>query len=401
MKLRKLGEKEIWGLQYNKVSPLNICLYFKLNQKIDSNNIQSVANKMLQKYQALNLFIQDDYFYDRKHYNHQTVNLGQYSLPRFESAIVTEVMTSFDFDNGPLFRISYFLDENQTHILMTFSHITIDGRSAFLLACDFISYLLNNKALPMLSDAFYPLKLNLEALLIVPKTQTQEVECENNNKKNKFKVSQHNPIDLTSQYKNVVLNNDLLSHILKLSKKYQLSYTSILGAAELISAYQVIKLIEQDQEMTFNFSTMLDLRPFLCDNNAIIGNFVMPLMFPVTINADTTLKTLASELKYKLHHPVIHQKQIDQGHKIIRPTIGLTSIGNMDPIIHPISQYIAEIQGFNAIQGFLNTDYSFSLGSLSYNGKSYIPFSYPKPITSKDFINQIYNNLIGMLYEVH
>lgn len=142
---------------------------------------------------------------------------------------------------------------------------------------------------------------------------------------------------------------------------------------------------------------MIILRRYFKDQTYPIGNFVMPLSFPVVMTPSTDLIQLAKKIR-KEQTNLNLQKNM-RSSAFAQPQLGITSVGAVDALFASTATRVTEVRAYNTVHGFFNTPYSISVGSMSYHERNWLLLSYPAPII-KTLVVRNFTKTYGKFYEV-
>jgi hypothetical protein len=388
--LRQLGEKEQWSLQINKLMPLNVTFAFTLTGMLSEFQIQQGLNSILKKYQALRVYVKDSHFYEMSF--NSTVSLlmeGEYNLACYNAAIHAETHTAFTLEQGPMLRARLFVKTHEEKIilLLTYCHLVVDGRSALNISIDLIRYLydktLTSESIPLLNSVE-------DCLPALTQTSNSGQQVVPSDAYSQFAAS--TTASLHTEFYRQIIPADLATKMTTFSKTHHLSLTALISAMWLLATYQDICQSQKTQSaIWFNYSTMVDLRKYMqIKDKRSVANFVKPLPVQIELTPQYSLKDIAEIINLKLHHIELDNAKLQQNNKIELPRIGLSNVGNIDPLMKDVHMYVEDITAYNAIHAFFNNEYSFASACLSYKNKIQIIISYPVPITDYNKIDKIY-----------
>ncbi len=388
--LRQLGKKELFGLALNDKIPFNIVYHFTLNAHITSDTLAASLNKLLKKYQALNVLIKDKTFYATSN-SVPIIFHEHFDDSILQQVIHTELHTSLNLTTGPLFKVNYFYEKNHTIFLFTLNHIVVDGRGSLAVVVDLLCMLLNKPSPIFLSDDFYPLAPAIESLLPNPENSTSTLNKNPDETTRHFSSLPMSELDTGRLEKE--LSPDIFAELTVLATAHNISITALLLAKLILSTYNKIQQDpKQPNIISFNISLMVDARHLLRVTH-FVGSFSFPFFLHFEIDATRQLIELAQEIAHAIKEFSLKKAQtMPIGQQAI-PLLAVNSLGRLDKFLGSVSEHIIYFNAYNAIHAYFTTEYSMSMLTFNYQNKHRIIFQYPTPLVNTEIVEAIYQEI--------
>ena len=299
---KEASDWDMLCMYYNQKTPFNVTTAALIEGVID-NDILHAALRIIQQRHPM---LQCKVVFDNK--NHALITTqGVGEIPciiverlsdnQWQEVMTQDITQSFEIEKGPLLRLYYLKGPHQGELVLTFSHLCMDGISRayfFNELFTLIDDLKNNRPYDINVDKSFI--TNIERDFLYPKETipTQSLK----------KVSY---ID-TSSFKTCFIPYTFSEQeTKKIQERYRNNKSSLqsllMSAAAVVTANKIQSKTETDS-CDFFFYLPLNIRPYFKEPLSVndLGNWISIVSFNHNVSQNTLVDELSKEIKNKMSH---------------------------------------------------------------------------------------------------